>query len=130
MLSLINAIRNREVFIYDGDLKDEEAVLEFLTDDDNFAMGDKIEDVDAESLISIIETDPYVSVFFYDDTKESSKALEHMEDIDDETDVFNIRFKFPNSNSLNSTSRFLRINDPELADDYSLKKIPCLVFFR
>ena len=127
---MINVTRNREVFIYDGDLKDEEAVLEFLTDDDNFSMGDKIEDVDAESLISIIETDPYVSVFFYDDTKESSKALEHMEDIDDETDVFNIRFKFPNSNSLNSTSRFLRINDPELADDYSLKKIPCLVFFR
>ena len=91
IFSTINVIRNREVFIYDGDLKDEEAVLEFLTDDDNFAMGDKIEDVDAESLISIIETDPYVSVFFYDDTKESSKALEHMEDIDDETDVFNIR---------------------------------------
>ena len=83
--------RNRDVFIYEGDLKDEETVLEFLTDDDNFSMGDKIEDVDAENLISIIETDPYVSVFFYDDTKESSKALEHMEDIDDETDVFNIR---------------------------------------
>ena len=91
---MINVIRNREVFIYDGDLKDEEAVLEFLTDDDNFSMGDKIEDVDAESLINIIETDPYVSVFFYDDTKESSKALEHMEDIDDETDVFNIRLAF------------------------------------
>ena len=123
-------IRNREVFIYDGDLKDEEAVLEFLTDDDNFAMGDKIEDVDAESLISIIETDPYVSVFFYDDTKESSKALEHMEDIDDETDVFNIRLNFKILTLFNWTSRFLRINDPELADDYSLKKIPCLVFFR
>ena len=94
IFSTINVIRNREGFIYDGDLKDEEAVLEFLTDDDNFAMGDKIEDVDAESLISIIETDPYVSVFFYDDTKESSKALEHMEDIDDETDVFNIRLNF------------------------------------
>jgi len=112
----LTMIRNRDVFIYEGDLKDEETVLEFLTDDDNFSMGDKIEEVDAESLINIIETDPYVSVFFYDDTKESSKALEHMEDIDDETDVFNIRF--------------LRINDPELADDYSLKKIPCLVFFR
>ena len=83
--------RNRDVFIYEGDLKDEETVLDFLTDDDNFSMGDKIEDVDAENLINIIETDPYVSVFFYDDTKESSKALEHMEDIDDETDVFNIR---------------------------------------
>ena len=79
------------MFIYEGDLKDEETVLEFLTDDDNFSMGDKIEEVDAENLINIIETDPYVSVFFYDDTKESSKALEHMEDIDDETDVFNIR---------------------------------------
>ena len=130
IFSTINVIRNREVFIYDGDLKDEEAVLEFLTDDDNFAMGDKIEDVDAESLISIIETDPYVSVFFYDDTKESSKALEHMEDIDDETDVFNIRLNFKILTLFNWTSRFLRINDPELADDYSLKKIPCLVFFR
>lgn len=100
----LTMIRDREVFIYDGDLKvgvvnqtdsyhlqDEEIVLEFLTDDDNFSMGDKIEDVDADTLISIIESDPYVSVFFYDDTKESSKALEHMEDIDDDTDVFNIR---------------------------------------
>ena len=137
---MINVTRNREVFIYDGDLKDEEAVLEFLTDDDNFSMGDKIEDVDAESLISIIETDPYVSVFFYDDTKESSKALEHMEDIDDETDVFNIRLcSISISISISDCLipilslldfRFLRINDPELADDYSLKKIPCLVFFR
>ena len=71
--------------------QDEEAVLEFLTDDDNFSMGDKIEDVDADTLIEIIETDSFVSVFFYDDTKDSSKALEHMEDIDDDTDVFNIR---------------------------------------
>ena len=118
------------MFIYEGDLKDEETVLEFLTDDDNFSMGDKIEDVDAESLINIIETDPYVSVFFYDDTKESSKALEHMEDIDDETDVFNIRYIFVILLFQVVIFRFLRINDPELADDYSLKKIPCLVFFR
>ena len=118
------------MFIYEGDLKDEETVLEFLTDDDNFSMGDKIEEVDAESLINIIETDPYVSVFFYDDTKESSKALEHMEDIDDETDVFNIRYIFVILLFQVVIFRFLRINDPELADDYSLKKIPCLVFFR
>ena len=122
--------RNRDVFIYEGDLKDEETVLEFLTDDDNFSMGDKIEEVDAENLINIIETDPYVSVFFYDDTKESSKALEHMEDIDDETDVFNIRYIFVILLFQVVIFRFLRINDPELADDYSLKKIPCLVFFR
>jgi len=108
--------RGREVFIFDGDLKDEEAVLEFITDEDNMAMPDKIEDVNADQLIDIVETDPFVTVFFYDGSKVSSKALEHMEDIDDETDVFNIRF--------------LRINDPELAEDYTLPRIPCLVFFR
>lgn len=108
--------RGREVFIFDGDLKDEEAVLEFITDEDNMAMPDKIEDVNAEQLISIVETDPFVTIFFYDESKRSSKALEHMEDIDDETDVFEIRF--------------LRINDAELAEDYSLPRIPCLVFFR
>jgi len=108
--------RGREVFIFDGDLKDEEAVLEFITDEDNMAMPDKIEDVNADQLINIVETDPFVTVFFYDGSKVSSKALEHMEDIDDETDVFNIRF--------------LRINDPELAEDYTLPRIPCLVFFR
>jgi len=112
----LSFFRDRQIFIYDGDLKDEEAVLEFITDEDNMAMPDKIEDVDADQLISIVETDPFVTVFFYDESKTSSKALEHMEDIDDETDVFNIRF--------------LRINDPELADDYSLTRIPCLVFFR
>jgi len=112
----LSFFRDRNIFIYDGDLKDEESVLEFITDEDNLAMPDKIEDVDAETLVSIVETDPFVTVFFYDESKVSSKALEHMEDIDDETDVFNIRF--------------LRINDPELADDYSLPRIPCLVFFR
>jgi len=112
----ITFFRERQIYIYDGDLKDEEAVLEFLTDEDNLAMPDKIEDVDAEQLISIVETDPFVTVFFYDESKISSKALEHMEDIDDDTDAFQIRF--------------LRINDPELADDYTLPGIPCLVFFR
>jgi len=108
--------RGREVMIFEGDMKDEEAVLEFITDEDNMAMPDKIEDVNAEQLINIVESDPFVTVFFYDESKTSSKALEHMEDIDDETDVFNIRF--------------LRINDPELAEDYTLPRIPCLVFFR
>ena len=42
-------------------MKDEEAVLEFLTDEDNLAMPDKIEDVDADQLISIVESEPFVT---------------------------------------------------------------------
>ena len=94
--------RGRDIMIYDGDLKDEEAVLDFLTDEDNMAIPDKIEDVDADLLISIVESDPFVTVIFYDESKASSKALEHVEEIDEETDVFQIRF--------------LRINDKELAE--------------
>lgn len=108
--------RGWEVMIYEGDLKDEEAVLDFLTDEDNMAIPDKIEEVDAEQLIEIVETDPFVTVIFYDDSKASSKALEHVEEIDEETDVFQIRF--------------LRIHDKELADDFSLPRLPSLVFFR
>jgi len=108
--------RGRDAMIFDGDLKDEEAVLDFLTDEDNMAIPDKIEDVDADMLISIVETDPFVTVIFYDESKASSKALEHVEEIDEETDIFEIRF--------------LRINDKELAEDYSLPSLPSLVFFR
>ena len=108
--------RGREVMIFDGDLKDEEAVLDFLTDEDNMAIPDKIEEVDADQLIEIVESDPFVTVIFYDESKASSKALEHVEEIDEETDVFKIRF--------------LRINDKELAEDYSLPSLPSLVFFR
>ena len=57
----LSFFRDRQIFIYDGDLKDEEAVLEFITDEDNMAMPDKIEDVDADQLISIVETDPFVT---------------------------------------------------------------------
>jgi len=108
--------RGWEVMIYEGDLKDEEAVLDFLTDEDNMAIPDKIEEVNAEQLIEIVETDPFVTVIFYDESKASSKALEHVEEIDEETDVFQIRF--------------LRIHDKELADDFSLPRLPSLVFFR
>lgn len=108
--------RGREAMIFDGDLKDEDMVLDFLTDEDNMAIPDKIEDVIADQLIEIVETDPFVTVIFYDESKASSKALEHVEEIDEETDVFGIRF--------------LRIKDKELAEDFSLPSLPSLVFFR
>ena len=74
----LSFFRGREIMIYDGDLKDEEAVLDFLTDEDNMAIPDKIEDVDTEQLLSIVESDPFVTVIFYDESKLSSKALEHV----------------------------------------------------
>ncbi len=65
--------------------------MEFLTDADSLLMPDNIEDVDAETLLEIIEQDSFVTVLFYDESKKSARALDSMENIDDETDVFNIR---------------------------------------
>ena len=47
---------------------------------------------------------------------DSTNVLAELENIDDEADVFKIRF--------------VRINDMELAEDYSLYYMPCLVYFR
>ena len=65
--------------------------MEFLTDADSLLMPDNIEDVDADTLLEIIEQDSFVTVLFYDESKKSARALDSMENIDDETDVFNIR---------------------------------------
>jgi len=108
--------RGDEVIVYDGSLQDKEGMLDFLTDEDNLAIPDKIEEVVAEEMLEIVEQSDLVAVFFYDESKASAKALNSMEDIDEETDVFGIRF--------------LRINDGELASDYSLPSVPQLVFFR
>ena len=48
--------------------------------------------------------------------KDSTNVLAELENVDDEADVFKIRF--------------VRIHDLELAEDYSLYYMPSLVYFR
>ena len=44
------------------------------------------------SILRILEEEDYVAVLFYEDKKrESMKALQHLEMIDDEADLFGIR---------------------------------------
>ena len=54
-----------------------------------------------------------ISLLFVTD---STNVLSELENIDDEADVFKIRF--------------VRIHDLELAEDYSLYYMPSLVYFR
>ena len=62
------------------------------------------------------QVDKFVTALFFDETKQSNDILSELENIDDEADVFEIRF--------------VRINDAKLAEDFSLKNIPSLVYFR
>ena len=58
------------------------------------------------------------------------KALQHMEMIDDEADMFGIRQVSILKTEFYISPRFVRIVDAALAEDYSLWTLPALAFFR
>lgn len=56
--------REKEPIIYDGDLMDEEGVLDFLTSLEAMDLPDRIEEVNSKILGKIIEETDYVAVLF------------------------------------------------------------------
>lgn len=68
MTSEINSInhkcREKEPIIYEGDLMDEEGVLDFLTSLEAMDLPDRIEEVNGKILAKIVEDTDYVAVLF------------------------------------------------------------------
>ncbi|KAG5678994.1 hypothetical protein PVAND_008603 [Polypedilum vanderplanki] len=109
--------REKEPIIYDGDLMDEEGVLDFLTSLEAMDLPDRIEEVNSKILSKIIEETPYVAVLFYKpECRKCAKALQELENIDDEADQLGIGF--------------VKIHDETLADEYNLGDLPRLVYYR
>ncbi|XP_039749495.1 uncharacterized protein LOC120626186 isoform X2 [Pararge aegeria] len=109
--------RENEPIIYEGDLMDEESVLDFLTSLEAMDLPDRIEEVNQKILDKIIEDTEYVAVLFYKpECKKCAKALQELENIDDEADQLGIGF--------------VKIHDEELAEEYSLGELPRLVYYR
>ncbi|KAJ0178650.1 hypothetical protein K1T71_005425 [Dendrolimus kikuchii] len=109
--------REKEPIIYEGDLMDEESVLDFLTSLEAMDLPDRIEEVNQKILAKIIEDTDYVAVLFYKpECKKCAKALQELENIDDEADQLGIGF--------------VKIHDEELAEEYSLGDLPRLVYYR
>ncbi|XP_017797252.1 PREDICTED: uncharacterized protein LOC108578426 isoform X4 [Habropoda laboriosa] len=108
--------REREPIIYEGDLMDEENVLDFLTSLEAMDLPDRIEEVNAKILEKIVEDTEFVAVLFYDkDQKKSQKILAELENIDDDCDQHNIAF--------------VKISDLDEAKEYGIDNLPTLVFF-
>ena len=85
--------RNGNPLTYDGDQKDESAVLDWLLDADNRELDDAIESVNEKMLIKLLEKAQFMVVFFYDDDcLECEAVLEALEEIDDEADMYGIDF--------------------------------------
>ncbi|XP_076288398.1 hulk isoform X2 [Lasioglossum baleicum] len=109
--------REKEPIIYEGDLMDEENVLDFLTSLEAMDLPDRIEEVNAKILQKIVEDTEFVAVLFYKpDCKKCLKALQELENIDDEADQLGIGF--------------VKIADEQLADEYNLGPLPKLVYYR
>ena len=95
------------MMLYPGDVMETDAVIDFLTNEEALELPDKIEAVDDENLFRfdyskyfsprelisrVLEEEEHVAVLFYEEKKrDSMKALQHLELIDDEADLFGIR---------------------------------------
>uniref|UniRef100_A0AAG5DAX4 Thioredoxin domain-containing protein n=1 Tax=Anopheles atroparvus TaxID=41427 RepID=A0AAG5DAX4_ANOAO len=121
--------REKEPIIYEGDLMDEAGVLDFLTSLEAMDLPDRIEEVNSKILAKIIEDSDYVAVLFCTDhencppgnnnkpeCKKCIKALQELENIDDEADQLDIGF--------------VKIHDEDLAEEYNLGPLPKLVYYR
>ncbi|XP_057665660.1 uncharacterized protein LOC130899613 isoform X2 [Diorhabda carinulata] len=109
--------RNGNPLLFEGDLQNEQSVLEWLTDDDNRELEDQIELVNERMLIRLLNTSPFLAVFFYDeDCPECDMILEHLEEIDNEADLFGIDF--------------VKICSAQAAADQGLHTLPALMYFR
>ncbi|XP_050711802.1 uncharacterized protein LOC126995938 isoform X4 [Eriocheir sinensis] len=124
----LSFFRNKEPIHYEGDLMDESGVLEFLTSLEAMELPDQIEEVNAKILDKIVEEQEFVAVLFCymgdvcnrgehkNECRRCVKALQELENVDDDADQLGIAF--------------VKINDPELADEYSLGSLPALVYYR
>ena len=99
---------------YEGDLNKEEKVLSWLVEQKSTV---EIEDINAKTLTSLIENAGAVAVLFYDgDSPKSASVLKELENIDDDTDKYDIPF--------------VKIDDDKMAKEYGLDdELPILVYF-
>ncbi|KAJ8921399.1 hypothetical protein NQ315_003015 [Exocentrus adspersus] len=102
--------------IYEGDLMNEDEVLQWLIEQKETAT---IEEVTDEILEDLIQEHEYVVVYFSGNCEEGEKCdkiLDELENIDDELDESGIIF--------------VTTEDLVLAKKYNIKSFPKLVFFR
>ncbi|XP_043680384.1 uncharacterized protein LOC122634920 isoform X3 [Vespula pensylvanica] len=109
--------RNGNPLLFEGDLQNEESVLEWLIDDENRELADEIESVNERMLERLLDESPFLAVFFYDeDCAECDEIMEALEKIDGEADLFGIDF--------------VKISSTETAEKYNIMNVPSLVYFR
>ncbi|CAH1962797.1 unnamed protein product [Acanthoscelides obtectus] len=109
--------RKKKPMVYDGDLTQSGKVLDWLTSQDVFEIRNEIEEVNKKMLEKLLEENEYVTVFFYEPNAEESRIImEKLENIDSETDNFDIKF--------------VKMADARYARKWGVTHLPAIVYFR
>jgi len=103
---------------YDGDLLDDEEMLDWLTDPNVMEISDQIEKVNKKMFEKLITRNEFLTVLFYSDTdcKQCEGVLQEMENIDDDAETAGIPI--------------VKLEDKELAKTVGVFALPAVVFFR
>jgi len=101
---------------YEGELDDEDQILDFLQGDEEARIQGKIQDVTTSQLEALVEEESYVAVFFYTGDFDSSSQLGGISKVSEYAEKLRIKM--------------VKINDLELVTEYSLGELPALVYYR
>lgn len=139
----ITYFRKGKYINYDGDIDDEEELLDWLTHPENMELMDHIERVNRRMFQKIRQTSDYTAVFFCefggnsefffrfrvresnssgrlvadsDDCKQCDRVLTEIEHIDDEADAAGIKF--------------VKIRDKQMAKEMGIFALPAVAFFK
>jgi len=104
--------------LYEGDLRAEDDILEWLIQNRNSGdEEDVIEEVEFKTLEAMVSAVENIAVLFYNSKASNTEAvLEIMEDIDDDCDVHGVHF--------------VKISDPAAAYHHGISSMPTLVYFK
>jgi len=94
-------------------------VLDWLTDDENRELADEIEAVNLRMLQKLIDSSPFLAVFFYDEVEceeECDNILLGLEEIDDEADAYGIDM--------------VKVVEGDTAAEFGIMTTPAMVYFR
>ena len=103
---------------FDGDLYDDEEMLDWLTDPNVMEISDQIEKVNKKMFEKLITRNEFLTVFFYSDTdcKQCDGVLQELENIDDDADTAGIPI--------------VKLEDKALAKSVGVFSLPAVVFFK
>lgn len=111
--------RNGNPLLFEGDLKNEESVLDWLTDEENRELADEIEAVNFKMLQKLVDSSPFLAVFFYDEDEceeECDNILLGLEEVDDEADAYGIDM--------------VKVVDGDTAAEFGIMSTPAMIYFR